>query len=473
VKTGKFNIFRAIFDKYVLHLQNQLYMEMIGNTGNSEIISFTIKDFRAIKEAEIILNGITVATGINGCGKSTLSKFLYYTFNIANNYNYLVYESLSIELSDIFNFLDILQRERAEFDGQNHTGLNSAYNVVRQKFLNKTIGPLDKELVLKLILTFKTDYQKHIDIDTPKAKAGYNRLTNILRNTLGISETTSDYLTLTDKLYDRTEKIFNKAEETLNRRPSSLLVNKLSKIFFDSHLPDNFEICEYGDIIIGKQKNTIPVIHSVQKTAYIDTPMALGIAVAEENHWNDLNEILKVYSDSPYNRSIDEIIKSDILQGESHYEKSELFEDKFTFKKDGSTYNLLECATGVKSFSILQLMLRNGFLTPNTLLIIDEPEAHLHPQWIVEYARLIVLLNKHIGVKFFIASHSPDMISAIRYISEKEDILPSLNYYLAESTNNNKFIYKNPGTNIEPVFESFNIALDRINQYGVSNIDVV
>ena len=39
--------------------------------------SISVRDVHAIKEAEIDLNGITVLSGENGCGKSTLSKLLY------------------------------------------------------------------------------------------------------------------------------------------------------------------------------------------------------------------------------------------------------------------------------------------------------------------------------------------------------------------------------------------------------------
>ena len=77
----------------------------------AEIVTLSIKDFRAIKEAEIKLNGITVVSGVNGCGKSTLSKFLYYTFRIANTYEELVAKDLSNRLSDVTGFMDILQRE--------------------------------------------------------------------------------------------------------------------------------------------------------------------------------------------------------------------------------------------------------------------------------------------------------------------------------------------------------------------------
>ena len=42
---------------------------------------YTLRDYHAIKEAEIKLDGITVLSGINGCGKSTLSRWLFYLVN--------------------------------------------------------------------------------------------------------------------------------------------------------------------------------------------------------------------------------------------------------------------------------------------------------------------------------------------------------------------------------------------------------
>jgi predicted ATP-dependent endonuclease of OLD family len=115
------------------------------------------------------------------------------------------------------------------------------------------------------------------------------------------------------------------------------------------------------------------------------------------------------------------------------------------------------------------MLYKSGFLHNKTLLIIDEPETHLHPQWVVEYARLIVLLNKELGVKFFIASHHPDMISAIKYISEKEKTSSILHFYLAEKTDGSfEYEYKDLGTDIEGIFSSFNIAFERIDLYGAT-----
>ena len=113
------------------------------------------------------------------------------------------------------------------------------------------------------------------------------------------------------------------------------------------------------------------------------------------------------------------------------------------------------------------MLLKSLYLDENTLLIIDEPEAHLHPQWIVEYARLIILLHKRLGVKFFIASHSTDMVSALRYISEKDKCLSSVSYYVAEedSYKRNSYIFKSLDQDIEPIFESFNKSFKVLEGY--------
>ena len=137
-------------------------------------------------------------------------------------------------------------------------------------------------------------------------------------------------------------------------------------------------------------------------------------------------------------------------------------------RNDGLEVDIIDSATGIKSFSILQTLLLNGTITKNTLLIIDEPEAHLHPQWIVEYARLVVLMYKKTGTKFFIASHSTDFVSAVKYIAEKEGISSSLAFYYAEEDKKQKYMYNyhSIGTDIEPIFESFNKSLDKISEYG-------
>lgn len=131
-----------------------------------------------------------------------------------------------------------------------------------------------------------------------------------------------------------------------------------------------------------------------------------------------------------------------------------------------------DTATGFKTFAYLQRLLENGYLNEHSLLLIDEPEAHLHPQWIVEYARLLVLLNKELGLKIMIASHNPDMVEAIRQISSREGVAENTNFYVAKEDKENplRFNYEYLGQDVSEIFESFNVALDRIELYGDNSL---
>lgn len=48
---------------------------------------YSLFDYHAISQAEITIDGITVLAGDNGCGKRTLSRWLYYLVNTSTRYD--------------------------------------------------------------------------------------------------------------------------------------------------------------------------------------------------------------------------------------------------------------------------------------------------------------------------------------------------------------------------------------------------
>ncbi len=259
---------------------------------------------------------------------------------------------------------------------------------------------------------------------------------------------------------------FESAYSYFDCRPIKLFSDRLSSLFHQP-LAKGFKLIEYGLPITDWNANRLNNINWIQKSIYIDSPMAInGSYRIAGGYWSELNSELRRREEGDGPGDFDEI--NDIISGEVVYHPSLIQAKGFRYRRDdGEDFDIEECATGIKAFGMLQLLLNNGSLTKNTLLIIDEPEAHLHPKWIVEYARVVVLLNKRLGVKFFIASHSPDMVSAIKYIAEKEQMEGGLNFYLAEKTHQGyQYDYTPLGTDIEKIFSSFNIAFERINQYG-------
>lgn len=414
-------------------------------------VRVNIENFRAIRKAEIKIDGITLVAGENGSGKSTLSKLLYFLYKTVSRYDDLVKEQLLRKLHRISFYIEILIQD-------SKIPIRDKREI--REDLKKVLLDNGENDWLMLI-----DKLKRLYGDSNESIIVKNRMSLITKDIFGDDFYENSQINF-DKIKEFISNSFKKTEGIISSRPISIFNNEIEKVFSGSKLPSKFEVLEFDDVIIslkkGNDKLSIP--YTIRNSIYIDTPMS--ITVEDKNtHWDDLNILLSDSNKNNISEDIEDISK--IINGDTYIE-DDLFDDKFKYKRiDEKTFDLLDVATGIKAFSILQLLLKGGHLTKNTLLIIDEPESNLHPQWIVEYARIIVKLNKHLGVKFVLASHNPDMVSAIRYISEKERILDNVNFYLAEREKETfTYNYKDLGKEIDPIFGSFNIALDRINQYG-------
>jgi predicted ATPase len=99
-----------------------------------------------------------------------------------------------------------------------------------------------------------------------------------------------------------------------------------------------------------------------------------------------------------------------------------------------------------KSFGILQMLLSGDFIKARTLVVLDEPEVHLHPNWQLKYAEIITLLVQN-NRNILVTTHSPYMVEALERYAEKYKIEEKTNFYLAKdgaikSGNNNQILSK-------------------------------
>lgn len=81
--------------------------------NNGFSIELVLKDFRAIKEAQVLLDGITVVAGENGSGKSTLSQILYYFFKTSTSYNQLVARRFWDAMDDVISLLSAYEHDKS------------------------------------------------------------------------------------------------------------------------------------------------------------------------------------------------------------------------------------------------------------------------------------------------------------------------------------------------------------------------
>lgn len=135
----------------------------------------------------------------------------------------------------------------------------------------------------------------------------------------------------------------------------------------------------------------------------------------------------------------------DIIDGEFIRRSS----NDFVFRRKGIDIPLIDVAHGIKSFGILQVLLENGYISDKGILVFDEPEVHLHPNWQVEYAKLIINFTKY-GVKILVSSHSPYFIQALNKFATEERIENKVNFYVAEE--NKIFQKENNAKTLQYIF---------------------
>ena len=148
-----------------------------------------------------------------------------------------------------------------------------------------------------------------------------------------------------------------------------------------------------------------------------------------------------------------------IINGEVFYDSSN---DDIFYKKEGLATQLKMAYTssGVKMFGFFQILILNKSLKKGSVLILDEPEIHLHPKWQLEYAQLIVSLVKG-NITVLVNSHSPYMIEALKRYGTKAKI--KMDFYLASKEGGQSTI-RDVTTNISPIFEQLSQPFETFDE---------
>lgn len=108
----------------------------------------------------------------------------------------------------------------------------------------------------------------------------------------------------------------------------------------------------------------------------------------------------------------------DFLGGKIEFDPQK---DRWTFKKGSFRFPIGTTSEGTKKTAILDTLLGNRYLTTDSRIFIDEPEAALHPQAISELMEIITLLAE-CGIQFFIATHSYFVIKKLFIIALERDM---------------------------------------------------
>lgn len=422
---------------------------------------YSLSDYRAIKKAEIPLEGLTVLAGENGSGKSTLSEILYRLTKVLTEYEQLMDKKAA---GDIYSVIRPLQRVDMVLDRYVHQEQNGDFEIeeiwrlMRKIRETKNLTSVE-EYASKLIEKYRQLLTKAFEVIKNK-KFLRSRLMTIFEIEKEMSDDKSFVESIFKKLEDEIENIVQTARQDKIDRKRKTFADLMSRIDIPS-----LQLSEDGVRLLNQ--NHFHQLINIKRVIYYKTYELMDYLGDKHSDFHSyLFETSPEYQMTQEERVLSMRLRS-ILGGTIDKGES-LWEDQLLYHRDdGLEIPLKQAATGLISFSYLAKLLENGYLKKDTLLIIDEPEAHLHPKWIVEYARILVLLQKQLGTKILISSHNPDMVAAIDAIARKEGISERTNFYFAKPSDTNKYQYVfEKQDNIGKIFDSFNIALTRIEEYG-------
>jgi len=386
----------------------------------------TLENIAKVRKADVEINGITVIAGENDTGKSTVGKALYSVFNSLYHVENQIREE---RVRTISNLLDGLYLQK-----RNGRSNNGDRRETAEKILDKYFQQKDKRSLIKEdVLDFLFDYGE--------ADAAFND-------------------TIIDDVIDKIEEILAISNEEILKR---VVTTKLSAEF--NRQINNVYSEEDGVIQLQIQNDTFEILASenqVKNTSasfplkteivYLDDPFILdevgpyrgfsGLSVFLRHSGNHRDQVRdKLTLNKQQSTYIEEILADQKL--DRIYEKLDSVCDGqmiFT-KRNGLVYqtkgtdkvlDVKNISTGLKTFVILKTLLMNGTLEENGTIILDEPEIHLHPQWQLLFAELIVLIQKEFNMHILLNTHSPYFLQAIEVYAAKYEIADKCKYYLAQ-----------------------------------------
>lgn len=439
---------------------------------------FQLKNVGVISEADILLDNITLIVAENDSGKSTIGKALFTLINTMNYFEDEYILNVTNIIDGVYSSLNnLLQVKEKNYKNER------IKEILENNYITKIeLDGLKKELFLKLDDVVRNRERSNIFVDDSilkkvtlnvKKLSEYSDKDNEIKELLSLEKTLKDFLEALFKIFNET------LDYNLIEKES---FQKALKEEFETGVRNIFEDREESSLILEDENSSIEIkllndevvetklpireLRNNYNIIYIESPLIIDyldkICDEKEIKRDDKNYILKenLMNKLEFNivdnllgkeKEIEKINKQivEIISGEFTFDKQTR---KYNYKKNGYNINVKNTANGIKTFGLIEMLLNNRRLNEKTILIIDEPEVHLHPNWQVKYAKILVILAINLKVKILLNSHSPYFIDAIKIYSEKYrcntrfyslvDSNERTSKILLDKTNELSFIYK-------------------------------
>jgi len=399
-----------------------------------------------IEKASISIKRLTIIAGENSTGKTFITKSLYtilnsvyqnhfanqlfkYFYSLSHHLNYIKDNISNPETVDYFfyyNYIEYTQRIEDILTESLECKIEEQDDFIQK---NKNLFKSFEKLIINY-------FEKRLKIQKfSKLKKDINDLLETLNALITILDNPDE--TIIQNIENSLETGFKKNFQ-ITKLQSLINRNNEKTLRLDIKNVVDIEINQNSMIDFSFQKKGVQKIQDVNNIVFFDSPVYIKIRKALERK-NSLSSLMD-FGDSKYLKGYPEYIEQLYSFIDKEYIDisdfnliSEEIQEKILGKLDvskggdinfrdnkGNTIPLSLTAMGISNIGLIDLLLRNNIINKGSFLIMDEPEAHLHPEWQVFLAEILYKIAKN-GANVILATHSLDFLKQFQVILNREN----------------------------------------------------
>lgn len=415
-----------------------------------------VNDFAKIKNAEIEFDGITVIAGENNTGKSTIGKVVFTIFNSMNDMETKIDE----------------ERERTVFQ--------LTYRLIQNLLADNGVGRT--EMIRKShVLARKFAQQVFHEMKGAGHEGIYDMLSNFMKENELEGAASAEFV---QDMQEKLEALFEVSDETIMKE----VITRWYRDVFERQITPLVEKEPRSSVELEIKGKKVHIhffnnecdsletqINILYQAFYIDNPFAVDEMADREMVYSKatkehLLQQLCEKMESPMDGIFDKVMVKEKLR-EIYSMLDKVIAGQIVENSDGEYYlnsseyteplNIKNLSAGLKSFAVVKQLLENGSLRERDILILDEPEIHLHPEWQLLYAELIVLLQREFNLTLVITTHSPYFLDAIDIYTSKYGRADKVHYYLAENEGQMS-VFHDVTNQIDLIYEKLSEPMQRL-----------
>ena len=461
-----------------------------------------LENIGIVRDSTLKLDGLTVITGKNNSGKTTVGKTLYSMLEAVSNLKRKAQIDRNMYIEKQLDLVEDALTEKVSYQLSSELERALSSYPALQFMLFNDVDELEEDL---------ENYARKLARDLQRIDGSLLRPFERIRQSFSVRYTSSSLpiwsaspelpafdtrrtaaLAVLERMFSALEsdrELIDYARESINqtlriefsgqiqpvRTPDVTSSVKLSEDRAEG--PVYFQFSVFNDSVVNDGS---PVFFEApfKRVYMIDDPFILdhplGRTPSRNTARRELDAILNPTRIQSHNYRLRQVLRSssavnvfeqtllDDLLRPVREQINHIVPGTFEFSSEGdycvqngTKIRISNLATGSKVFSIIKLLLEKGLLDSDTMLILDEPEAHLHPQWQNVFAEVIVLLVKELHVNVLLTTHSPNFMLALDACMRKYEINQQTNFYQTDVIEDGFVQYRCVNENIELIYDDF------------------